>query len=119
MADNQYDVLLLFLGGPVRGLGRWQKLDALDLRHRIIAGATEGVATEKAAEGQPAALEGAVLAQGLEGILRAGRGEPAGGSLQRGNADLIEPNQQDQRPGRDAPHRRPGATFLRAAGGVR
>lgn len=109
MTNNQHDALLLFLGGAVRGLGRWQKLDALDLRHRIIAGATEGVAAENAAQGQPAALERAVLAQGIEGVLRAGRGEPAGGGLQRGKADLVEADEQDERPRRDPPHSRPNA----------
>lgn len=42
------------------------------------------------------AFERAVLAQGLNGIFRAGRCETAGRRFQRGDAELIEADQQDK-----------------------
>ena len=69
----------------------------LFLWYGIVAGSAQGVAAQQPAERQPAAFEGTVFAQRLQGILRAGRGEPAGRGLQGGDADLVESNEQDQR----------------------
>ncbi len=57
------------------------------------------MAAEDAAEGEVEAFEGAVFAEGLEGVLGAGRGEAAAWGLERGDADLIEAYQEDE--GRD------------------
>lgn len=55
------------------------------------------MAAEEAADRQVEAFEGTVLAEGFEGVLRAGRGETAAGRLERGDADLIEPYQEHKR----------------------
>ena len=67
------------------------------LRHRVVAGASPGVAAEDALEAEPEALEGAVFAEGLEGVLGASGGEAAGRRLERRDAELIEFDQQDER----------------------
>ena len=55
------------------------------------------MAAEDAPEGEPEAFEGAILAEGLKGVLRAGGGEATGRRFQRGDAQLIEFYQQDER----------------------
>ena len=70
-------------------------------RNGIVTGATPGVAAEDAFQRKPEAFERPVLAEGLEGVLRAGRGEAAGWPLERRDAELIEFDQQDKRRGED------------------
>ncbi len=55
------------------------------------------MAAEDALEAEPEALEGAVFAEGLEGVLGASGGEAAGRRLERRDAELIEFDQQDER----------------------
>ena len=67
------------------------------LRYGIISATTPGMAAEDASDGEIQAFEGAVLAEGLKGILRAGGGETAAGLLEGGDADLIESDQEYER----------------------
>ena len=46
----------------------------MDSRHRVVAVAAPGVATQNAPHGEPRAFEGAVFAQRLDGVLRTGGG---------------------------------------------
>lgn len=62
------------------------------------------MAAEDASDGEVQAFEGAVLAEGLKGILRAGGGETAAGLLEGGDADLIESDQEDKWGYRDLPY---------------
>ena len=55
------------------------------------------MATQNPFQAEPEALEGAVLAEGLEGVLGASGGEAAGRRLERRDAELIEFDQQDER----------------------
>ena len=52
------------------------------VRYWVIAAAAPWMATEYAADGQVEAADGAVLLQGLDGILAASGGETAGGGRQ-------------------------------------
>lgn len=71
-----------------------------ELRHGIVAAAAEGMAAEDAAHGEVRTLEGAVLAQGLQRVLRAGRRKAAAARLIRGDAYLVKPHQPYQRQAR-------------------
>ncbi len=66
------------------------------LRNGVITASSPGVTAEDAAEGEVEAFEGAVFAEGFEGVLGAGRGEAAAWGLERGDADLIEAYQEDE-----------------------
>ena len=55
------------------------------------------MAAEYPFERQPSAFEGTVFTQGLQGVLRAGRGEAAGRRLERRDAQLVKLHQQYQR----------------------
>ena len=55
------------------------------------------MAAEDALEGEPEAFEGAVLAEGFEGVLGAGRSVAAGWGSERRDAQLIELYQQHER----------------------
>ena len=55
------------------------------------------MAAEDAAERKPEAFEGAVLAEGFKGVLRAGGGKATGWRFERRDAQLIEFYQQDER----------------------
>ena len=57
------------------------------------------MAAQDALEGEPEALQRAILAEGLQGVLAAGGGEAAGGGLEWRDAQLIEFYQQDERCG--------------------
>lgn len=65
--------------------------------NRIIAASAPGVTAQEPADGKVEALEGAVSAEGFEGVLGACRGKAAAGGLERGDADLIEPYQEHKR----------------------
>ena len=52
------------------------------------------MAAEDASDGEIEAFDGAVLAEGLEGVLGAGGRETAAGLLEGGDADLIESYQK-------------------------
>ena len=67
----------------------------------VVAGATEGVAAQDALEGEPAAAEWAVFADGFLGILRAGGGEAAGRRRQRRNAGAVECYQRQHQFGKE------------------
>ena len=67
-------------------------------RDGVVAGAAPGVAAEETAEGEPEAAEGAVLADGLDGVLRAGGDEAARRGQPGGNGPLVELNRQQERP---------------------
>lgn len=58
---------------------------------------------EDAADGEVEAFDGAVLAEGLEGVLGAGRREAAAGLLEGGDADLIESYQKYEGQDQDLP----------------
>ena len=55
------------------------------------------VAAQDPADSKVKSLEGAVFTEGLESVLRACRSEPACRRLERRDADLIEPYQEDER----------------------
>ena len=55
------------------------------------------MAAEDASDGEIEAFDGAVLAEGLEGVLGAGGRETAAGLLEGGDADLIESYQKHER----------------------
>ncbi len=67
------------------------------LRDGIIAAPTPGMAAKNAFETEPEALEGPVFAEGLQGVLRAGRSKPAAARRIRRDADLIETDQAHER----------------------
>ena len=67
------------------------------LRYGVVAAAAPGIAAEYPLEGKPETLEWAVFAEGLQGILAAGGRETAAMRLERGDADLIEFYQNDER----------------------
>ena len=48
------------------------------------------MAAADALDAEPGAFQGAVFLDGFEGVLRAGRGEPAGGRCERGDEPLVE-----------------------------
>ena len=54
------------------------------------------VATKNPADGEVEALDGSVLLNGLNGILRAGGSETAGGRRQRGDESLVEADGKDE-----------------------
>ena len=56
------------------------------------------MAAQDAAHGQVEATEGAMLLDGLAGILRTGGGEAAAGGREGGDELLIEKNGQQQQP---------------------
>ena len=62
----------------------------MQLRNRIIAGAAPWMASEDATQGEPATTERAVLADGLLGILRAGRCVATGGRKQGRDTTAVE-----------------------------
>ena len=55
------------------------------------------MAAQDALEREPEALQRAVFAEGLQGVLAAGGGETAGRRFERRDAQLIEFYQQDER----------------------
>ena len=55
------------------------------------------MAAEDAAYSKIKAFERSVFTEGLKSVLRACRSEPAGRRLERRDADLIEPYQEDER----------------------
>ena len=61
------------------------------------------MAAEDAADGEVETFDGAVLAEGLEGILGASGRESAAGLLERGYADLIESYQKYEGRDQDLP----------------
>ena len=68
------------------------------LRHRVDAAGPERMAPEQATAGEPGALERAVPAKRLDGILRTGRGVAARRWEKRGDHDLVETNKSYQEP---------------------
>ena len=60
------------------------------LRHGVVAAAAPGMAAQDAANGEIEAAQGAVLAEGLKRILRAGGREAAGGRRQGRDESLVE-----------------------------
>ena len=54
------------------------------------------MAAEDASDGEIEAFDGTMLAEGLEGVLGAGRCEAAAGLLERRDADLIESDEYDE-----------------------
>ena len=67
------------------------------LRNGVITRAAPWVAAEDALEGKPEAFDRTVLAEGFKGVLGAGGCETAYRRLERGDADLVELDQQDER----------------------
>ena len=61
------------------------------------------MAAEDAPDGEIEAFDGAVLAEGLEGVLGAGGRETAAGLLEGGDADLIESYQKYEGRDQDLP----------------
>ena len=61
------------------------------------------MAAEDAADGEIEAFDGAVLAEGLEGVLGAGGRETAAGLLEGGGADLVESYQKYEGRDQDLP----------------
>ena len=55
------------------------------------------MAAQDPADCKVKSLEGAVFTEGLKSVLRTCRGEPACRGLERRDADLIEPYQEDER----------------------
>ena len=55
------------------------------------------MAAQDAAQGKPEAFQRAVFAEGLQGVLGAGRGEAACGWLQRRDADLVKTDEKYER----------------------
>ena len=80
--------------------GRGGKGRRKGLGDGVVAGTAPGVAAEEAADGEPQAAEGAVLADGLDGVLRAGGSEAARRGQPGGNGPLVELNRQQERPHR-------------------
>ena len=76
------------------------------LRHRVVARTSPGVATQDAADGQVQSFEGAVLADGFDGILRAGGGEAARGAQHGRDAALVEVDGHEQQPRQQTFHGR-------------
>ena len=66
------------------------------LWYRIIAASTPRVAAQKSPYRKVRPLDGAVSAESLDGILRAGGCEPAGWRFERTDADLVEPYQENE-----------------------
>ena len=67
------------------------------LRHRIVAAAAPRMAARQPFQGEPAALDGPVFAQRLDGILRTGRRKPARRRREGRDAELVELHHGDQR----------------------
>ncbi len=86
-----FNVFPLLIG---RKSQKWD--EKRQLRYRVIAAAAPGMATQESADGEVEAFEGAVFAEGFEGVLGTGRGEAAAGLLERGDADLVETYQEDE-----------------------
>ena len=61
------------------------------------------MAAEDAADGEVEAFDGAVLAEGLEGVLGTGGCETAAGLLEGRNADLVESYQKYEGRDQDLP----------------
>ena len=61
------------------------------------------MAAEDATDGEVEAFDGAVLAEGLEGVLGAGGRETATGLLEWGDADLIKSYQKYEGRDQDLP----------------
>ena len=68
------------------------------LRYRIITASAPWVAAEDAPCGEDEALDGAVLAEGLEAVLGACGGESAAWGLEGGYAHLIESDEHHEGP---------------------
>lgn len=64
------------------------------------------MATQDAADGEVQSLEGAVLADGLDGILRAGGGEAARRAQHGRDAALVEVDGHEQQPRQQTFHGR-------------
>lgn len=62
----------------------------------VVAAAAPGVAGEDTFEGEPAAFEEAVLLDGLDAVVGAGRNVATALPEPRRQRHLIDPNQQDQ-----------------------
>lgn len=58
------------------------------------------MASEYSLEGKPEPFQRAIFPERLQGILRAGGGESATRWGERGDAELIELDQQDERSGK-------------------
>ena len=73
------------------------RLSGRPLRHGVIAAAAPGMTAGQTADGKPEPLQRTVLAQRLEGILRAGGREAARRRGEGRNAELVEAHEHDQR----------------------
>ncbi len=71
------------------------------LRHRIVAGAAPGIASQDAPDGEVKTFDGTVLDDGLLGILRAGGRETADRRRERADASLVEDDGGQQYPLQD------------------
>ena len=67
-------------------------------RHGIVSASSPGIAPQDSPDGKSETLDGAVLDDGLLGILRAGGREPAGGRREGTDAALIEDDGYQQYP---------------------
>ena len=70
--------------------------------YRVVTAASPRMAPCEPPERQPQPLQRPVFTQCFEGILRAGRREAARRRRERGDAELVELHQRDQRQGADA-----------------
>lgn len=68
------------------------------LRYRIITASAPGVAAEDAPCREDEAFDGTMLAECLQTVLGACRGETAAGGLEGGYAHLIEPDEHYEWP---------------------
>ena len=64
-------------------------------RHRIVAGAAEGIAAEDSADGEKEPREKAACPKRFQSIFRTGWGEAAARGLQRGDKSAVELDQSD------------------------
>ena len=69
--------------------------------YRVVTAASPRMAPCEPPERQPQPLQRPVFTQCFEGILRAGRREAARRRRERGDAELVELHQRDQRQGAD------------------
>ena len=67
------------------------------LRNRVVSVSSPGVASQNPADCKVKSLERTMLPEGLESVLRTCRSEPACRRLERRDADLIEPYQENER----------------------
>ena len=68
-----------------------------NLRNWVVTVSSPWVAAQNPAQRKVESLEWAMFAEGLKGILGAGRSESACRRLERRDADLIEPYQENER----------------------